>query len=287
MNKMRNLVVIALALSVIATQNFGAHGQTRRRRTPPRRSVKAEVERPPSLPTSSPAATTTASGLTYLITHHGKGRQPGAGEIVVVHYTGTLSNGVKFDSSRDRKEPFAFKLGAGRVIKGWDEGMARLRVGDRAVLVIPPQLGYGSKGVGNGLIPPDSTLIFIIEVVDAKTKSLSDVLTQTLQAGGIEAVVAQYHELRNKGLEDIYTSESDINAWGYRLLGNRQAREAIEVFKLNVESYPKSANVYDSLAEAYLATGNKQLAIDNYKKALEIDPQLESARGALKVLTGN
>jgi tetratricopeptide (TPR) repeat protein len=206
---------------------------------------------------------------------------------VLVHYTGTLSNGVKFDSSRDRNEPIAFKLGAGRVIKGWDEGVAHLRVGDQAVLVIPPQIGYGARGAGGGVIPPDATLIFIIEVVDVKATSLAEVLSQTLQEKNIEAVVAQYRELKARGLGDIYTSESELNAMGYRLLAKDQVREAIEVFKLNVEAYPTSANVYDSLAEAYLAQGDKERAIENYKKALELDPRAENARKALNALTGN
>jgi FKBP-type peptidyl-prolyl cis-trans isomerase len=87
---------------------------------------------------------------------------------VLVHYTGLLTNGVKFDSSLDRNEPIAFPLGAGRVIKGWDEGVARLRVGDQATFIIPPQLGYGSRGAGGGVIPPDATLVFVIELIDVK-----------------------------------------------------------------------------------------------------------------------
>ncbi|HYY56716.1 MAG TPA: FKBP-type peptidyl-prolyl cis-trans isomerase [Pyrinomonadaceae bacterium] len=288
---MRTLFIILLAVMVTAVGSLDAHGQrSRRRSTPSRRSVKVGMERQPTAASPSPAAaaaTTTASGLTYLITRRGTGRQPKAGETVVVHYTGTLSNGVKFDSSRDRGEPFAFKLAAGRVIKGWDEGVAQLRVGDEAMLVIPAQLGYGSKGAGNGVIPPDSTLVFFIEVIDIKAASLSDLLSETMKERGIEAVVAQYHELKSKGLAGIYTSESDMNAWGYRLMRNNQTREAIEVLKLNVETYPKSANVYDSLAEAYMMTGNKQLAIENYKKALEIDPRMESARKALEALEAN
>lgn len=119
------------------------------------------------LPRSASAAVTTPSGLTYLITKRGPGPQLKAGDTVILNYTGTLTNGVKFDSSHDRNEPLTFKLGAGQVIKGYDEGLAKLRVGDHAILVIPGKLAYGPKGIPN-VIPPDSTLIFIVEVVDAK-----------------------------------------------------------------------------------------------------------------------
>jgi peptidylprolyl isomerase len=289
MRMFRRSVFITLALLVAAMNIFEAHAQTTRRRATQRRPARQTAARPIPTVNAAPtaAATTTPSGLTYLITRHGTGRQPKAGEIVLVHYTGTLSNGVKFDSSRDRHDPIAFKLGAGRVIKGWDEGVAHLRVGDQAVLVIPPQIGYGARGAGGGVIPPDATLIFIIEVVDVKATSLAEMLSQTLQEKNIEAVVAQYRELKARGPGDIYTSESELNAMGYRLLANNQVREAIEVFKLNVEAYPTSANVYDSLAEAYLAQGDKERAIENYKKALELDPQAENARKALNALTGN
>jgi len=131
---------------------FNVEAQTKRRRTP---------MSPPS------AAITTPSGLTYLITKKGTGRQLKAGDTVVLKYTGTLTNGMKFDSSYDRNEPLEFKLGAGRVIKGYDEGVAKLHVGDHAILVIPGKLAYGPKGIPD-VIPPDATLIFIIEVVDAK-----------------------------------------------------------------------------------------------------------------------
>lgn len=109
---------------------------------------------------------TTASGLKYKITEQGKGIQAIPGSNVTVHYTGTLVDGKKFDSSKDRNQPFSFKLGAGRVIKGWDEGIALLHVGDKAVLTIPPGLGYGESNMGS--IPPNSTLIFEVELLDVK-----------------------------------------------------------------------------------------------------------------------
>jgi peptidylprolyl isomerase len=107
---------------------------------------------------------TTPSGLKYIELEEGEGAQPQKGQTVVVHYTGTLEDGTKFDSSRDRNRPFSFKLGAGRVIKGWDEGIATMKVGGRRRLIIPPELGYGSRGAG-GVIPPNATLIFDVELL--------------------------------------------------------------------------------------------------------------------------
>ncbi len=107
---------------------------------------------------------TTASGLQYIDEVEGTGAQPQAGQTVSVHYTGTLEDGTKFDSSRDRNRPFSFRLGAGRVIRGWDEGIATMRVGGQRKLIIPPDLGYGARGAG-GVIPPNATLIFDVELL--------------------------------------------------------------------------------------------------------------------------
>ncbi len=109
-------------------------------------------------------AVTTPSGLKYVELKEGTGATPKTGQTVVVHYTGTLENGKKFDSSRDRNQPFKFKLGVGQVIKGWDEGLSTMNVGSRRQLTIPPDLGYGARGAG-GVIPPNATLIFDVELL--------------------------------------------------------------------------------------------------------------------------
>lgn len=150
------LIVALICLGLFSIYALEADAQTKRRR----------VRRNPS------AAITTPSGLTYLISKKGTGPQLKAGDTVIMNYTGMLTNGAKFDSSYDRNQPFAFKLGIGQVIKGFDEGLAKLRVGDHAILVIPGKLAYGPKGIPN-VIPPDSTLIFVIEVVDVKANSLT------------------------------------------------------------------------------------------------------------------
>nr|WP_228035069.1 FKBP-type peptidyl-prolyl cis-trans isomerase [Oculatella sp. LEGE 06141] len=106
---------------------------------------------------------TTESGLQYVDIEEGSGATPQAGQTVYVHYTGTLEDGTKFDSSRDRNQPFSFQLGAGRVIQGWDEGISTMKVGGRRQLIIPPNLGYGSRNVGP--IPANSTLLFDVELL--------------------------------------------------------------------------------------------------------------------------
>jgi FKBP-type peptidyl-prolyl cis-trans isomerase FkpA len=107
---------------------------------------------------------TTPSGLKYEDLAPGAGDEAKAGQTVEVHYTGWLTNGTKFDSSKDHGQPFSFKLGAGRVIKGWDEGVAGMKIGGKRKLTIPPELGYGARGAG-GVIPPNAELIFEVELL--------------------------------------------------------------------------------------------------------------------------
>ncbi len=144
----------------------------------------------------SPAADiTTTSGLKYKIIQKGTGAQPKQGDRVSVHYVGTLTDGTKFDSSRDRGQPFSFAIGTGQVIKGWDEGIALLHVGDKAILTIPPDLGYGAQAAGS--IPANSTLIFEVELMEirekitAKPYDIAGKDTVTLQEGLKMIVVKQ------------------------------------------------------------------------------------------------
>lgn len=110
---------------------------------------------------------TTASGLKYVVVEEGTGATPKPGDLVKVHYTGTLEDGTKFDSSLDRGEPIEFILGRGQVIPGWDEGIGLMKVGGKAKLIIPPDLAYGEQGAG-GVIPPNATLNFDVELVAAE-----------------------------------------------------------------------------------------------------------------------
>ena len=117
---------------------------------------------------SDETVVTTASGLQYEVLASGDGESPSPGDTAVVHYTGWLTDGTKFDSSVDREQPFEFGVGQGNVIQGWDEGVALMKVGDKWKFTIPSELAYGERSVGNGLIPPNSTLVFEVQLLDVK-----------------------------------------------------------------------------------------------------------------------
>lgn len=149
----RQFLLAALTLSAVAGCNSATEQQN------------ASQSGADSAAISTEAKVTTKSGLKYTILKEGAATAPVAksGDKVSVHYTGYLTNGSKFDSSVDRNQPFEFPLGQGRVIPGWDEGVAGMKVGEKRKLVIPPELGYGSRDMG--AIPPNSTLIFEVELL--------------------------------------------------------------------------------------------------------------------------
>lgn len=158
--KKSSYVLLSLALFAVSAAPASAQ-----RRRIARKPVSAKVQPRPTAPAAT-GAVKTPSGLTYLITEHGTGVQPKVGQTVSVHYTGTFTDGRPFDSSRTRGEPISFPLGMGRVIKGWDEGIGKLHVGDKAIFLIPSSIAYGVNGRGS--IPPNTPLIFIVELVDVK-----------------------------------------------------------------------------------------------------------------------
>lgn len=160
----KSIFAVFIIIAVFASLSFA---QTKKRTVRKRTTIKKKTTIKKMTEPIKQQAVTTASGLTYIITKRGDGAPIKKGDNVIVNYTGLLTNGAKFDSSLDRNDTFSFPVGAGMVIKGWDEGLQQLRIGDHATLIIPPSIGYGASGAG-GVIPPNATLIFIIEVVGVK-----------------------------------------------------------------------------------------------------------------------
>ena len=159
-------VVLLVVGQVGSKQNTAIAAQLTQ--TPPASTTVTENNTLIASNTMSDAnAVTTPSGLKYVELKEGTGATPQAGQTVEVHYVGTLEDGTKFDSSRDRGQPFSFKIGVGQVIKGWDEGLSTMKVGGRRQLIIPAELGYGSRGAG-GVIPPNATLLFDVELLGVK-----------------------------------------------------------------------------------------------------------------------
>lgn len=228
---------------------------------------------------------TTKSGLKYLVLSKGTGVHAQLNKNVEVHYTGYLTDGKVFDSSVERGDPIEFILGTGQVIPGWDEGIALMNVGDKLRLIIPSNLAYGDKGAGN-IIPPNSTLIFDVELLSIGDPKLSinEALMDLLLSDSVSAVINKYHELKKNNPNDYNFKESQLNGFGYQLLQVGKVDQAIVVLKLNAESYPESANVYDSLGEAYMVKGNKEEAIANYEKCLKLNPKSKNAVEKLKQL---
>jgi FKBP-type peptidyl-prolyl cis-trans isomerase len=154
-------IAILLGLVLIA-----CGGERKAAPAPASSSSEAAMTFAPQLGVDMASMTKTPSGLAYKDLKVGDGAEAKPGQMATVHYTGWLPNGTKFDSSRDRGDPFAFPIGAGQVIKGWDEGVAGMHVGGRRLLVIPADLGYGDKG--SDPIPPNSTLVFDVELLGVK-----------------------------------------------------------------------------------------------------------------------
>ncbi len=228
---------------------------------------------------------TTTSGLKYIVLTNSDGKPTVKDMVAIVHYDGYLLDGKKFDSSRDRNQPFEFQLGGGQVIKGWDEGVALMKIGDKYRFIIPPELAYGPKGAG-AVIPPNATLIFDVEVlgIDKFRPFISDQLFSVIFEQNVDEAIKKYYELKKNNFDDYNFKEDQLNSLGYSLLQGNRNKDAIKILELNVAEFPQSANVYDSLGEACMIDGNKAAAVANYKKSLELNPSNDNAKKMLQQL---
>lgn len=224
---------------------------------------------------------TTDSGLKYYIVEEGNGEKVEQGKEVTLHGIGTLENGEVFWETRESNSPFHFVTGTNSVIKGVEEGVSKMRVGDRWIFILPPELAYGDKQ--RGPIPPNSTLIFDYEVLDVSNpkKPIVDTMYNVINADGIDKALDLYQDLKNK--KDIFNLRADqLNSLGYKLLNENNLQASKVVLVLNTKEHPDNFNTWDSLGEIYMLLGKDDLAIESYKKSLELYPKNTNAIEMIK-----
>jgi FKBP-type peptidyl-prolyl cis-trans isomerase len=168
-DRILGVTIVRSGPGALAFRTGGSALETLKRRFIERKEeekMKRAVEMKARLSQQFPDAVPAKSGLLYVLRKKGSGRKPVKGDNVRVHYTGTLlDGGEKFDSSRDRNEPFTFRVGVGHVIRGWDEAILDMTTGERRTIIIPPELAYGERGAG-GVVPPNATLVFDVELLE-------------------------------------------------------------------------------------------------------------------------
>ena len=211
----------------------------------------------------------TDSGLKYYIVEKGEGEKVEEGKEVKLHGIGTLENGEVFWETRESNSPFYFVTGTNSVIKGVEEGVSKMRVGDRWIFILPPEIAYGERQ--RGPIPPNSTLVFDYEVLDVSKpkKSIIDTLHLTIEEEGIDKALDLYLELEKEN--DVYNFRPDqLNGLGYKLINEEKPDIAKVVLELNAKMHPDDYNVWDSLGEIYMIMGENEKALESYRKSLEL-----------------
>lgn len=236
---------------------------------------------------------TTASGLKYFITHRSDGVAIDSGMVVLQHYTVWLTNGDTLDSSRPRKTPFVSEHPSTELIKGTNEVLSLMKVGDRGIFILPPHIAYGEKG--KGPVPSNATLIFDVEIMGSLKSSVRNDLLNVLYGGSyavdsipqLKETLSLYRTMKQKAFAEVYSrGVADLIFVGKRLLDKHPA-EAAEVFKLNTETYPNSGKTFDLYAEAMLKMGDTLSAIEHYKRSIDIHPGNQNALKVLNALGVN
>ena len=212
---------------------------------------------------------TTDSGLKYYIVEEGDGEKVQEGKEVTLHGIGTLVNGEVFWETRKSNSPFHFVTGTSSVIKGVEEGIGNMRVGDRWIFILPPEIAYGDKQ--RGPIPPNSTLIFDYEVLDVTNpkKAIIDTLFRIIETDGIDQALDLYWELKEQGSDYNFRSDQ-LNGLGYKLIKEKKLEASKTVLELNAKEHSEDFNVWDSLGEIYMLLGEDESAITSYEKSLEL-----------------
>ncbi len=224
---------------------------------------------------------TTESGLKYFIVQDGEGEKVEEGKEVTLHGIGTFESGEVFWETRESNSPFHFVTGTNSVIKGVEEGVSKMRVGDRWIFILPPELAYGDKQ--RGPIPPNSVLIFDYEILDVANpkKSIIDTLYSTIGNYGIDKALDLYNDLKKK--DNIYNFRADeLNTLGYNLINEGKLEASRVILELNTKEYPNNFNTWDSLGEIYMKLNKDDLAIESYEKSLKLYPKNTNAEEMIK-----
>ena len=211
---------------------------------------------------------TTESGLVYKFTQLGKGPQPQPGDLMVIHGIGTLADGKEFWNTRTDGAPYEYTLGVDSVIRGFSEGMRHVREGDRVIITMTPELGYGARERTG--IPPNSTLVFDYEILAVKPLSFARLLREAMAAGTVDEAIAKANATPN--LKDYYVSASSIQA-AANAANRKEAGTNERVLALGLTLLPDAYQLHQALGRLQATRGDKPAAIKSYEAALKLNPR--------------
>jgi len=224
--------------------------------------------------------------LQYVVVNPGT-TKPQDGQVTVTSYYLCSDTDAFIDASTTRTpSTFAFTLGKKQVIVGYEELVKLLGTGGELIGFVPYQLAYGEKG-RPPQVPPKTNFIYKIDLTEIDQTSLSDVLRDAYQSGGLTAMQGAYAAAQKANFQGMYSAEDDLNTLGYSFLRTQHNDAAVAVFELNAKRFPNSWNAYDSLGDAYQAAGNKTAAIASYQQALKLNPNDTNATTMLKALSAS
>jgi hypothetical protein len=211
---------------------------------------------------------TTESGLIYKFTKLGTGPQPKTGDLMVIHGIGTLADGTEFWNTRTEGAPYEYTLGVDGVIKGFSEGMTHVREGDRIIITMKPELGYGARERTG--IPANSTLVFDYEILAVKPLSFATLMREAIAAGTVDEAIAKAKATPN--LKDYYVSASSIQS-AASAANRKEAGSNEKVLTLGLTLLPDAYQLHQSLGRLQAARGDKPAAIKSFETALKLNPK--------------
>jgi len=211
---------------------------------------------------------TTESGLVYKFTQLGKGPQPQTGDLMVIHGIGTLADGKEFWNTRTDGAPYEYTLGVDSVIKGFSEGMRYVREGDRIIITMKPELGYGARERTG--IPANSTLTFDYEILAVKPLSFARLMREGLAAGTVDEAIATVKATPD--LKNYYVSASSIQA-AANAANRKEAGTSEQVLALGLTLLPDAYQLHQAVGRLQAARGDKPAAIKSYETALKLNPK--------------